>query len=194
MGAIADAISYADSLPEKDPMIDFLQNIGSNANLPETVTATAIKNYQDLKEKRPYKFTPRINLSAYALYCAFHDHDVPRSMEEITGLTGVACSKLWKLESRNISCLRQCSAAQIFPRYAHYFKLTHQDEKRLIRQLSTMKNDSKFQSKSTKSLCAAVILKHLKKTNKYRLLQKQFYCVFGLYPYQIMHLVNEINI
>ena len=182
-----------DSKPEKDPIIGVLQDVGSNANLADSIRATAIDNYQCLKEKRDYKYTPRKNLGAYALYCAFHDHCVPRTMEEVTALTGVPCSKLWRLESRNISSLRQCTAAEIFPRYAHHFQLKFHEQQKLTQVLNSMKEERKLQSKSTKSLCAAVILKYLKDKNRYKIMHKRFYSVFGLYPYQIMHIMKEIH-
>ncbi len=178
---------------QEDKAGSLIKDITDRGNFTLGVAETCEDIYTSLKSQGLFKFTPIPNLVAYSFYVSCFEHNVPRTMGEISGLTGVPSSKLWQLEKRDTGQLRRCLPSEVVERFASHFEFSYKEIREMQKNL--LKIEQKLTSKSVKSVTAAMILCYLKHTSKYvaKKYNTQFLDVFGIQLYQVSKLSKQIE-
>ncbi len=114
--------------PTEENHLDIIvRDITHRGHFTPDIAQSAMMIYEKLIKSGLFQYTPMPNLMAYAFYNACFEEKVPRTMGEISAITGVHPNKLWQLEKRDQGQLKRCLASDVIERFARYFHLGYKD-------------------------------------------------------------------
>jgi transcription initiation factor TFIIIB Brf1 subunit/transcription initiation factor TFIIB len=167
-------------------------DIGANGNYTSGITSTAADIYECLRKEMTFRFTPRRHLVAYSFYESCFVHEAPRTMTEISSLTGVAMRYLWKIETRRSSHLKRCFPEDIVERFASMLGFTYTQIIPMKMILTRISGEEQYQGRSARTLVAAVIWNHIKREGLVRSKRSEFTDVLGIQPCNLSRICMSI--